>query len=165
MSDLNFIIPSIERKERIMAIDPANEQSAYVIWDGETVIEKGIVPNEQLSVIIFTNDYDKLAIEMVASYGMPVGRTVFETCVWIGRFYELSPLKANNISLVYRKDVKMHHCVNMRAKDSNIRQALIDKYGKTGTKKEPNPIYQDSSEKMRKDIWAAFAIATFITEK
>ena len=50
----------------------------------------------------------------------------------------------------------------MRAKDSNIRQALIDIYGKPGTKKEPNEFYNDSKVKMAKDIWSALAILDYI---
>ena len=49
----------------------------------------------------------------------------------------------------------------MRAKDSNIRQALIDKYGKPGTKKDPNLFYNDSEQKVSKDIWSALAVLDY----
>src|SRR6185503_10448693 len=74
---------------KILAIDPGPEQSAFVIWDGVRVLDHAIVPNADLfrrlgnGVGIHT-----CAIEMIASYGMAVGRETFETCVWIGRFIE-----------------------------------------------------------------------------
>jgi hypothetical protein len=98
-----------------------------------------------------------LAIEMIASYGMPVGREVFETCVWIGRFWEVAA--AELVVQIYRKDVKLHLCGNVRAKDGNIRQALIDKFGPTGTKKSPGILYGISG-----DLWAALAVAVTYTE-
>jgi len=129
-----------ERKEGnvIIAIDPGDKQSAFVVWDGEQVCDKGIVENHVLLKRL--RDEHKYAvmsiIEMVASYGMPVGKNVFDTCVWIGRFIEASFYH----TLIYRKDVKMHICGSMRAKDSNIRQALIDRFGKPGTIKKPNVV-------------------------
>lgn len=74
---------------------------------------------------------------MIASYGMPVGKEVFDTCVWIGKFAEASKLKEEYI---YRKDEKMNICHSMKAKDSNIRQALIDRFGVVGTKKAPRMV-------------------------
>lgn len=81
--------------------------------------------------------YDKVIIEMVASYGMPVGKEVFDTCVWIGRFKQRALSEGKEVEYIYRKDEKMNICHSMKAKDSNIRQALIDRFGVVGTKKNP----------------------------
>ena len=133
----------------IIAIDPGDQVSAYLVWDGKQIYEKGIIDNQQLCGTIRSHT-TKTVIEMVASYGMPVGKTVFETCVWIGRFIECS----FSYDLIYRKDIKMHICNSMRAKDSNIRQALIDRFGPPGVKKDPGLTYG-----LKKDLWSAFAVA------
>lgn len=86
---------------------------------------------------ILNSDFDEIVIEMIASYGMPVGKEVFETCVWIGKFAQASNL---NEEYIYRKDEKMNICHSMKAKDSNIRQALIDRFGEVGTKKNPRMV-------------------------
>ena len=147
----------------ILAIDPGTTQSAFVMLDGGRVAEKGIFENPDLADILSDQFYElreveneTLYIEMVASYGMAVGKSVFETCVWIGRFIEAW---GGKWEYVYRKDVKMHLCGNVKAKDSNIRQAIMDLYGSErsvaiGTKKNPGPLYGVS-----KDIWAALGVA------
>lgn len=134
----------------IIAIDPGNEQSAYVVWNGIEILDRDIVSNPHLKIILKGANVDMAVIEMIASYGMPVGKTVFETCVWIGRFIEC----VNDYELLYRQAVKMHICHNTRAKDSNIRQALIDRFGPPGRKKDPGLTYG-----LKKDLWAAFAVA------
>lgn len=100
-----------------------------------------------------------LVVEQVASYGMAVGKDVFETVFWSGRFCQAWPGEWHRMP---RKDVKMHLCGNNAAKDSNIACALIDRfdpmrtYGKMGKgwKSNPGPLYGVS-----KDIWAALALA------
>lgn len=143
---------------RLLAIDPGNEKSAFVILEGDKIIEKGILPNDEMIGLlhraVWPNQYasDHLAIEMIASYGMAVGVTVFETCLWIGRF--MQAFGADNTTKVYRKDVKMHLCGSTRAKDGNIRQALLDRYNNdVGNKKAPGRLYGVS-----KDVWAALAV-------
>lgn len=163
----------------IFAIDPGNEYSAYVLTDENLkVIDKGKVKNEELLRIIYTLFYlenkgnvlkpsiEHVAIEMVASYGMAVGRTVFETCVWIGRFYQAIYEQVGvKPTFIYRKDEKMCLCGSMKAKDSNIRQALIDRFAKhdfkngKGTKKNPDWFYG-----FKADIWAAYAVAVTYCE-
>lgn len=143
----------------LLAIDPGNEESAYVLMEDYKPIQFGKVTNEELEGLIATHYYDEVAIEMVASYGMAVGKTIFETCVWIGRFYQLSYLDLKTPTLMYRKDVKMNLCYQMKAKDSNIIQALIDRFAPNvpnrgkGHKKSPGYFYGFKS-----DIWQAYAL-------
>lgn len=141
----------------ILAIDPGPVDSAWVILDENLKpIKFGKWSNQTVLYEVHRNNVlgtaDHFAIEMVASYGMAVGAEVFETVFWIGRFWE----ETGNIDhkkRIYRKDVKMNLCQNMRAKDSNIRQALIDRFGVVGTKKNPGWFYGVS-----KDVWSAIAV-------
>lgn len=116
-----------------------NIESAYCLIDSEDYIplEFGKTANENLRVGMYNVQYDKAIIEMVASYGMAVGATVFETCVAIGQFKEIAMRQNIPVEFIYRKDEKMNLCHSMKAKDSNIRQALIDRFGEVGTKKNP----------------------------
>lgn len=147
---------------KILAIDPGNQQSAYVFLEDMKIVGKMIVPNEQMLRIVeapirecgaSAAGFNALAIEMVESFGMAVGKEVFETVFWTGRFVQAWRAWNPSWARVYRKEVKMHLCKSMRAKDGNIRQALIDKLGPQGTKKAPGPTYGIS-----KDVWSALAV-------
>lgn len=149
----------------VLAIDPGTTQSAYVAYLDGGILGKGIIENNRMLEMLKSglNQFviNDLAIEMVASYGMPVGKTVFETVLWTGRFIEAW---GRDHTLVYRKDVKMHLCGATRAKDSNIRQAIMDKYGSTreaaiGRKAEPGPLYG-----VKSDEWAALGVAITFDE-
>lgn len=140
-----------------LALDPGTEQTGFVLWDGRRVMYSGVEDNPLVLAKINQHEADMLAIEMIASYGMPVGKEVFETCVWIGRFQQAwrSP---NSVRLVYRKDVKMELCGTPKAKDANIRQALIDRIGPQGVKANPGPTYGVKSH-----AWAALGVALTAT--
>lgn len=144
---------------KIIAIDPGCVQSAYVILDDTlTIHERGIVPNGDLLAMVEGESFELgtvLAIEMVQSFGMAVGKEVFETVFWIGRFCQAWAGRGNPFERVNRIQVKMHLCHNSRAKDPNIRQALLDKFGLPGTKKAPGPTYGISA-----DLWSALAVGT-----
>lgn len=150
----------------ILAIDPGNIESGFVyLNDDLSVIDRGKIKNDLLMFMIKHGSFtgcENVAIEMVASYGMAVGATVFETCVWIGRFMEALNefVPGSDAKFIYRKDEKMNLCNSMKAKDSNIVQALIDRFAPNtpnkgkGTKKEPGWFYG-----FKKDIWQAYAVA------
>lgn len=122
----------------ILAIDPGNTYSGVALIDAGTrkpiVVSKS--DNEDLLASLLRIPGGELggptlvAIEMIASYGMAVGRDVFDTCVWIGRFKQaaISSPHGADVQLIYRKDVKMHHCLTSTAKDANIIQALVDRF-------------------------------------
>lgn len=149
----------------IVAIDPGNEYSAYVLIGPDLrPIAGAKMANELMWIDLLDHlqeldPYEKVsfAIEMIASYGMPVGAEVFDTCRWIGKLEER--LRHYPITLIYRKDEKMAICHSMKANDATIKQALIDRfapgeknYGK-GTKAKPGWFYG-----FKADIWAAYAV-------
>jgi hypothetical protein len=144
----------------ILAIDPGPVQSALVWLSPERrIIDAEICENEYVLCTLrglhTVYPYPHLAIEMIASYGMPVGAEVFETCCWIGRFEE-AYVQRDLRARYFRKDIKLHLCGSTRAKDSNVRQALIDLLGPVGLKKNPGPTYE-----IKKDMWAALAVAVY----
>lgn len=159
----------------VLAIDPGTTHSAFVVYDGRRPTDYGKLENEFLRADITHSgttgarfyNVDSIAVEMIASYGMPVGYEVFDTCVEIGRILEAwthawrYPKPA---TLIYRKDVKLHLCNSPRANDASIRQALIDRYGgkerAIGRKASQGPLYGISA-----DVWSALAIAVTVTEQ
>lgn len=153
----------------ILAIDPGNIESAFVIVENDLskVIEKGKVDNDLLlNLIAFWSNneeykIDYVAIEGIQSYGMAVGKSVFETCYYIGRLIESTKRDLmRNPVMIYRMEEKMCLCHSTKAKDSNIRQALIDRFGEVGTKKNQGYFYG-----FKKDIWSAMAVAVTYYEK
>ena len=86
---------------------------------------------------------------------MSVSDSIFDTVYWTGRFREAWGDKGF-FDRIPRMTVKMHLCHNSRAKDSNIRQALIDRFGAPGTKKEQGLTYG-----LKADMWQAFALAVY----
>lgn len=156
----------------ILAIDPGNIQSGYVLvkHDGQEirkVLDVGKVPNGEIFPVL-CREYQHLAIEMVTGMGMPVGQEVFDTCFWIGRFWEYAELyrKGYQIQKIFRREEKLYLCGRASAKDANIRQALVDRYapgqpnyGK-GAKKNPGFFYGFSA-----DMWAAMAVAVTYFDK
>lgn len=150
---------------KILAIDPGDVYSGYCIVDYETYkpIEFGKIMNEEIIEVIRTKEYDYAAIEMIASYGLVVGKNVFDTCVWIGRF--IQELNCS-YEYVYRREEKISICGSMKAKDTNIRHALIDRFAKhdfkngKGTRDNPDWFYG-----FKADIWQAYCVGVVYIDK
>lgn len=142
----------------LLAIDPGNVQSAYCYIETETLAPLNFGKEENAAVLteVLNGPYHAIAIERVSSYGMSVGKEVFETCEWIGRFTQAARVSP---AYIYRLEEKLHICRDSKAKDANIRRALIDRFathdlknGK-GTKKNPDWFYG-----FHADCWAAYAV-------
>ena len=97
----------------------------------------------------------RVICESVECYGMAVGKSVFQTCYTIGRIMQVA---GDRFVLMTRREVKLHLCNSARAKDANIRQALLDRWGgkavAIGNKKNPGPLHGVKSH-----AWSALALA------
>ena len=145
----------METINKIIAIDPGPTQSAYVVWDGKEISELSIIDNEVfvLALGAWPGEPFPMVIEQIRSYGMAVGMTIFDTVFWSGRFYEAWK---GDCYLIPRLQVKQHICHDSRANDSNIRQALIDRFEPAlMPRQRPKSVLKG----LKKDLWSAAAIA------
>lgn len=156
-------------KGTILAIDPGPTQSAFLVYGscrGESpkIISHGKWFNRSIVEWLPEQPDSKIVLEMIGHYGsgMPAGKEVFETCVWIGRFMQAAG--SDRVVRVLRPTVKTQICGTPRANDANVRQALIDRFGgkekAIGKKKTPGPLFGVAG-----DVWAALAVAVAWTEQ
>ena len=148
----------------ILGIDPGPEESAMVALDAPHMDIYWAVhkPNAEVRGLLveLVPSPDVVVVEWIGNYGIAVGASVFDTCRWVGRFEER--VRPRKFVLLQRPTIKARLCGTVRAKDSNVRQALIDRFPPTskgsvpqiGTKKFPGPLYA-----ITKHCWAALAVA------
>lgn len=154
----------------ILGLDPGPARSGYCVWDGARVMACGTdIPNETLlretlPILLATARDERgidLAIERVAYYGMAVGDPVFETVYWSGRtaqwWYGTTGREAIRLRFA---DVGLHHCHSRRAKESNVRQALIDRFGAPGKKAAPGLLYR-----VHGHAWSALALSVAVFDQ
>ena len=109
---------------RVFAIDPGPTKSGWVSIVNDVPVLWGWEVNEVLITELHADS--TLVIEDIGNYGMAVGRDTFETCKWMGRFDQAH---VSDAVFIPRPTIKTHLCGIASAKDSNVRQALIDRYG------------------------------------
>lgn len=140
----------------ILGIDPGTTVSGWALYDSGNVIDSGISDNDDMLYGLPGMPADIMAIEVMEARGMPLGNESIETIVWTGRFIQAWPHEWQRVK---RSAVKLHLCGSNKAKDANVRAALIDKLGAPGTKSKPGNTYGVSSHG-----WAALAVAVFADE-
>ena len=124
----------------IMAVDPGNVQSGWIVCCGPDEISgSGVMDNVQMLEWILDGGTpgfsglddipaaELLAIEMMRPRGQPVSRESMATLIWIGRFIQAWAPRRHK--LIEREEVKMNICGRTNVKDPNVRQALIDRFG------------------------------------
>lgn len=123
----------------LLAIDPGNEKSAWCVLQDGVPVEFAKEPNEDLRRrlrlrefkcgLATSGEYTDLIMEMMAPRGMPTSAEEMRALWWAGRLVESWCHLSGTSHEVTRLAVKIHICGRANAKDSNIRQALIDKFG------------------------------------
>lgn len=148
----------------IVGVDPGPVESGVVMLDHEKVTFADVMPNDPVLHLLRGMRDRAVVFEQIAAMGMSVGASVFETVFWTGRMYEAARLAgASPLVRIKRLDVKLHLCNSARAKDTNVRQALLDRFGGTdavGTKKKPGPLFGVTSH-----AWSALALAVVFADR
>lgn len=163
----------------IFALDPGSEVSAWVRMQDGKLLSFAIEDNEDLiNRIPDELGGDIMVLEFTKAFAMPI-RTqaksgmmffptqVLDTAVVVGRLWEAfrNGDQDAQVQLLSRRDVKHHLCGGSQAKDAQIREAMLDRFGGSkakavGLKKTPGPLYGVS-----KDVWAALAVGVTYRDK
>ena len=152
----------------LLAIDPSPIRTGWVLYntDRKIPMDSGICTAAEFrDTMLHSYVADAVVIETVESFGMAVGKSVFDTVEWIGRFLQVCEDQGIPVTRMPRREVKLHLCNSCRAKDGNIRQACMDRYGSTkdaaiGKKASPGLLHG-----FKGDMWAALALALTLTER
>jgi len=118
----------------ILGIDPGPQRSAAVLIAsgnfGVAVAE--VFDNENLIGHVKRVAWDGVAVESIQSYGMAVGREVFDTCYMIGRIQQACKDRGLSCSLYPRPEYTRRICGTGKINDSILRQALELRFGGYG---------------------------------
>jgi Holliday junction resolvasome RuvABC endonuclease subunit len=157
--------PEVQMSEnqRILALDPGTLQTGWAVYDPQAnrVESSGVSPNELILERLRNMQTGKyrFAMERIVAMGMPMGESTIATVYFSGRCIEALHGRGEEVTLLSRPEIKLTLCGQSRAKDPNVRQALIDRVGEPGTKKAPGPTYGVKSH-----AWAALAVAVCVAE-
>jgi hypothetical protein len=145
---------------RILAIDPGYRQSAYVVFGDGRIHAHAITANDQLlAQLVAMNSFIETVMvleEMQLFGGFNVGKEIFDSVFWSGRFAQA--WHPRPFERLLRSKVRGHLGAT-KGGDAAVRQALIARFGPykedaIGTKRQPGPLYS-----IKADAWSALAIA------
>lgn len=151
----------------ILALDPGPEKTAWCLYADGKPQRFGHTDNHNIIQLIRRHTKEEsnpVAIEIIEGFGLRVGMEVFSTCEWIGRFTQvladsddfMQPIR------VPRRAVKLALCQNPQARDTDVRAAVLHRYGgksAIGTKKNPGVLYGITG-----DMWSALAVGIVASE-
>ena len=138
----------------IIGLDPGSEKSAYVWWNGKEILEKGIVPNENMFRIIDTiwgvclpknHANITFAIESMVHITKG-GKAIIHTLLWAGQFYHAWHGKKEFVER-YKVTLALTGKNPSKESDKLVRQALIKRFG-TGV-----------THGLKSHLWQAFGLA------
>lgn len=156
----------------LLGIDPGTTQSAYALY---AVGAKAASLSKKADNLVILNDLknlsfvaDFMVMEQLKAYGH-ASDSLFFTAMWTGRFISAwlsGDKEGERYTLLPRKTIVAQLCGTVRAKDKDVRMALVDYFtsigakqggGKIpviGTKKSPGTLFGYSQ-----DRWAALSAA------
>lgn len=152
---------TIQQFKKVIGIDPGTKKSGVACYDEATrrvLWSDGELPNERVLDFIKLNaanpEYEFALERIEALYGrggvvgMETVKTIQFCGVIIGRCYP------RTVRCLSPAEVRQAVCGTAKSSDSGVTQALIDKVGPKGTKKNPGPTFGVS-----KHAWRGLAVA------
>lgn len=138
-----------------LGIDPGPTESAYALIRHDcSILSAGKLPNAVLFDIL-RSDGRQVAVESLQCYGMPVGRSVFETAYQIGRILRHCEITGLPVTLYPRQEYARAICGTAKISDAILRQALLLRFGGDG-KGEPLALLRGNTDKR-----SAFGVAVY----
>lgn len=120
--------------ETILSIDPGSKESAWMIYDGTPrkwakTVNCCLLSDLRSGKLVASRVH--VVIESMVNYAATVGAETFDAIRWAGRFQEAWAEHSGeeSVSYITRPEVKLHLCQSMRAKDKDVREALITRWG------------------------------------
>ena len=112
----------------ILAIDPGNVKSAYILLNGTEILESGYLDTEEMKDKIIEGWYDILAVEGIKSRGNKMGPTTVKTAENAGVFYGIAYGRYLPTEIIYRdkindngiKSIRSYLCGVNNAKTSEV---------------------------------------------
>ena len=148
----------------ILGIDPGPVTSGVVILVGGKIeATAAAMQNEVLAAMVAVGQmtggdgYARWALDLVACETMQaaydtIGASTIQTMMWAGEFrHARRPYPWMELT---RQKVKHLVCGRTNVGDPEVRKALIDRFGRVGTKAMPGPTYGVTSH-----AWSALAVA------
>ena len=143
-------------RDGILGIDPGPAESAFaLVTEDQRVLHAEKVGNDSLIERIRQAPPAHVAIESIQSYGMAVGRSVFDTCFFIGEVIRACKDAGIPFTLYPRPEYTRRICGVGKVNDAVLRQALLLRFG--GDRKgEPLFALKGCTDKR-----SAFAVAVY----
>lgn len=146
----------------IVGIDPGPTNSGVVFISPVSFKVEHAFPamdNRELIGMLRTDiAATEIALECIEAMYAHVGKETVRTIRFCGAIEEACLSRDRVITCLSPQDVKKAVCGTASAKDPAVRQAIIDRLGAPGTKKNPGPTFGVSSH-----AWRALAVALAAT--
>lgn len=148
----------------ILGVDPGPLESAFALVSrGYCIFSADKFPNERFwdrrDSPLYCREVEEVAVESIQSYGMAVGRSVFDTCYTIGRIQQICCEIPVPCYLYPRPEYARALAGGSRITDSLLRRSLLLRFG--GDRKgEPLHMLRGNPDKR-----SAFAVAAYHIDK
>lgn len=135
----------------VLALDPGNTETGYVVWDGEKILMAGKFDNEIMRRIVARLAADEetthLAIETIVHVHKGAGVEVMHTADWTGRFHEVWEMMKTDDKpsaiRISRVKAASYVCGTNATNDAAVLKALKKRFGNLA---------------ITGDCWAALAV-------